>query len=93
MRFSNVETPTFAGSAGSVKAPAVAERMNLYDRSGSVVAFFNKAVDGTISFEVNGETYIASGAATVILDLPTVDPAVAGQLWADTGTVKVSAGA
>lgn len=31
-----------------------------------------------------------SGA--IITDLPAVDPTVAGQLWNDAGTVKVSAG-
>jgi hypothetical protein len=30
--------------------------------------------------------------AVFMSNLPTVDPAVAGQLWADTNVVKVSAG-
>ncbi len=33
----------------------------------------------------------ASGTVT-LSGLPTADPAVAGQLWNDTGTLKVSAG-
>ena len=33
-----------------------------------------------------------SGGTVILLDLPTADPLVAGQLWNSTGTVKVSAG-
>lgn len=33
-----------------------------------------------------------SGATVILDDLPTADPAVEGQLWNDSGTVKVSAG-
>ena len=54
MRWGNIETPTFAGSAGSGTAPAVAERINLYDRDNAVIGYFDKAVDGTISLYLNG---------------------------------------
>lgn len=41
--------------------------------------------------------FIAANLPTMltaaITTLPTSDPAVAGKLWADSGTVKVSAGA
>ena len=42
-------------------------------------------------------TSIATGTlnttgAVIMANLPTSDPTVAGQLWNDTGTVKVSAG-
>lgn len=33
------------------------------------------------------------GPAPVLPNLPTVDPMVAGALWNDAGTLKVSAGA
>lgn len=33
-----------------------------------------------------------SGGTVILADLPTADPAEAGQLWNDTGTLKVSAG-
>lgn len=46
MRWENTETPTFAGAAGSNKAPAVAETMELLDRDGNEVATFTKSVDG-----------------------------------------------
>jgi hypothetical protein len=69
------------------------ESMKLYNEAGTAVASFTESADGTVTFTVNGVSYLAPGASTVILDLPTVDPEVAGQLWADTGTVKVSAGA
>lgn len=45
---------------------------------------------GAVTGAVAATTLSASGA--VVLTLPTSDPAVAGQLWNDTGTVKVSAG-
>lgn len=98
MYFKNTETRTFAGSAGSNK-PAVVERFALYDREGNEVAFFNKSVSGTITFEVNGVA-LGSLSTTVTalstgsgFDLPTADPETAGALWNDAGTVKVSAGA
>lgn len=47
-------------------------------------------VVGGVAGAVAATTLSASGA--VVLTLPTTDPAVAGQLWNDTGTVKVSAG-
>ena len=39
-------------------------------------------------------TLVVSGADIVVklVGLPTSDPEVAGQLWSDEGTVKVSAG-
>ena len=36
---------------------------------------------------------VVAADGTVFLNLPTEDPEVAGQLWADSLTVKVSAGA
>lgn len=48
-------------------------------------------VTGGVSGAVAATTLSASGAVTLSA-LPTTDPAVAGQLWNDTGTVKVSAG-
>jgi len=33
-----------------------------------------------------------NGGAVIFTGLPTSDPVVAGQLWNDTGTLKVSAG-
>jgi hypothetical protein len=37
-------------------------------------------------------TAAINGGTVVLPDLPTSDPAVAGQLWNDAGTLKVSAG-
>ena len=48
-------------------------------------------VTGGVTGAVAATTLSASGAVT--LTLPTADPLVAGQLWSDAGTVKVSAGA
>jgi len=44
---------------------------------------------------ISGDTAVdfeLKAGSTVALNLPTTDPAVAGQLWADSGAVKVSAG-
>ena len=35
---------------------------------------------------------LTTTGAVIMTGLPTSDPAVAGQLWNDTGTLKVSAG-
>ena len=51
---------------------------------------FEGNVTGGVTGPVAATTLSASGAVT--MTLPTTDPAVAGQLWNDTGTVKVSAG-
>ena len=55
MRWQNIETPTFAGSAGSAGEPAVVETMQLLDRDGNEVVAFTKAVDGTIASTVDGQ--------------------------------------
>jgi hypothetical protein len=56
MRWRNTETPTFPGSAGSSLAPAVAETMELVDRSGNVVLAYTKDVAGTVGNTVTGAT-------------------------------------
>ena len=37
-------------------------------------------------------TVTINGTEIIISDLPTSDPAVAGQLWSDSGVLTVSAG-
>lgn len=64
MYWTNTETPTFAGAAGSNKAPAVAEAMVLYDRDGVEVARFIKTVSGALSLEVGAETVAALDAVS-----------------------------
>ena len=50
---------------------------------------------GTSTLPWNG-LYIKSGqnlnSSVIMLDLPTTDPQVAGQLWNDNGTLKISSG-
>lgn len=59
---------------------------------------FVGAVTGAVTGAVAATTLSASGAvsltnATISMSaLPTADPTVAGQLWNDAGTLKVSAG-
>lgn len=38
-------------------------------------------------------TSLTASGAVILSGLPTSDPVVAGQLWNDAGTLKVSAGA
>jgi hypothetical protein len=54
MYWKNTETPTFAGSAGSGRAPAVVEQFDLVDRDGNVVATFTRSVTGVITHNVAG---------------------------------------
>ena len=56
MKFVNVETPSFAGSAGVGVAPAVDERLSIRDRNDVEVGYINKAVDGSVDMVLNGET-------------------------------------
>jgi len=50
----------------------------------------------TINIGVNSgsgtDTVTIGGESLIILDLPTSDPVVAGALWNDSGTLKISAG-
>lgn len=49
--------------------------------------------DGRLRIGVDSTVILAESGGAVKVTLPTEDPAVAGQLWSDAGTVKVSAGA
>jgi hypothetical protein len=46
---------------------------------------------GTVTGSVTATTLSASGVV-ILSGLPTSDPAVAGQLWNDSGVLTVSAG-
>ena len=65
--------------------------------SGPVVS--NNGFVGTTTGAVAATTLTASGVTSLtnasisMTALPTSDPGVAGRLWNDAGTVKVSAGA
>ena len=50
------------------------------------------ALDERIFGTGDVESFVASEIAAYFADLPTSDPAVAGQLWNDSTTVRVSAG-
>lgn len=76
IRIVNNDAEDFTNPAAT-KGPGRDEVLNFIDDKGNTVASL---------------TSDASGAATVVLDLPTSDPGVAGQLWSDTGVVTVSAG-
>lgn len=56
---------------------------------------FEGSVTGNVTGDVAGAvaaTTLSASGDVILSALPTSDPAVAGQLWNDTGTVKVSAG-
>ena len=59
---------------------------------------FIGALTGPVAGPVAATTLSASGNATLsgtanVIIVPTTDPGVAGALWNDDGTLKVSAGA
>lgn len=59
---------------------------------------YGTASDGTILFSVNGSGDIlgqdltVEGATVMMAALPTSDPAVAGQVWSNSGVLTLSAG-
>jgi hypothetical protein len=65
---------------------------------GAVTGNVTGNVTGGVTGAVAATTLTASGAVTLsnasvkLTALPTTNPAVAGALWNDGGTVKVSAG-
>jgi hypothetical protein len=110
MRFANVETPTFEGAAGdglgSIGSPEVAERMNLYDREGNVVAYFDKSVAGVTSLSVGGVAGVTDSSTSTLTNKTITDPAGSGFMITKlvaftenatntihTGTVTLPAGA
>jgi hypothetical protein len=48
--------------------------------------------DALIASQKATKTFVSAAIAAIGSGLPTADPAVAGALWNDAGTVKVSAG-
>ena len=80
-------TTTFSG-------PVVSNNGFVGDVTGNVTG----NVTGTTTGPVAATTLSASGAVSLtnaaisMSALPTSDPAVAGRLWNDAGTLKVSAG-
>jgi hypothetical protein len=64
--------------------------------TGAVTVLATFGADTSVT-NVTAATSITTAALTatgavILSGLPTSDPAVAGQLWNDTGTLKVSAG-
>ena len=73
-----------------------------------IVAVTNRASDGVVQIRANTSTPGSAGETTVaqfeddkmvcyaanidFTNLPTSDPSVAGRLWNDSNTVKISAG-
>ena len=63
--------------------------------SGTTVTATGTIKGGAIAFETgtNDVTFTATGANVIVTNLPTSNPAVAGALWNDSGTLKISTGA
>lgn len=91
MRWKNTETPTFAGSAGSGSAPAVAETLEAVDKDGNVVVAITKSVAGAISMEINGEAVpsLDSVSSTELGYLDGVTGAIQTQLDAKLASASV----
>lgn len=52
----------------------------------------DKAVEAAPAAEALATKVTVNAAGLVMVELPETDPEVAGALWNDSGTVKVSAG-
>lgn len=62
----------------------------VFDTNNTLRLFFNlltKALNDTINLAESTDA-----SMLMLQDLPTTDPANAGQVWNDSGTLKVSAG-
>lgn len=57
-----------------------------------VNALANVVAGGQVSLTSTGDFGSTASGGNVVLGLPTVDPHVAGALWANSGVVTVSAG-
>ena len=71
MRWRNTSTPTYAGSAGSNGKPAATERLDAVDDSGNVLAYLDKAIDGTVSLTVDGNAVVAPSSIPEVPAAPT----------------------
>ena len=94
---SGVTTWTTNG-AGTVTSVAGAGTVNGLTLTGTVTSSGSLTLGGTLNLSsppAIGGTAPAAGAFTTLkaTALPTSDPVVAGALWNDGGTVKISAGA
>ena len=93
---SGVTTWTTNG-AGTVTSVAGTGTVNGLSLSGTVTSTGNITLGGSLDLSsppAIGGTAPAAGAFTTLkaTALPTSDPTVAGALWNDGGTVKISAG-
>ena len=82
---SNADLELRASGTGDVIVGAVRVHGTTISSDDSTKITFAEAVD------VNGNLAV-TGAQVDFTNLPTSDPAVAGRLWNDSGTVKISAG-
>ena len=93
---SGVTTWTTNG-AGTVTSVAGAGTVNGLTLTGTVTSTGSLTLGGTLDLSsppAIGGTAAAAGTFTTLkaTSLPTSDPTVAGALWNDGGTVKISAG-
>lgn len=83
-----VETPHLWIGAGG----KVATRSAIKIESASIIGGVQQTGDITIQQGRSGAIYTNEFGKIVLSSLPTSDPVNAGQLWNDSGTLKVSAG-
>lgn len=84
---------------GATAGTAVASKALVVDASIDIAGLRNVTATGTVkatglTFEAGATdiTFTVSGANVIVANLPTADPTVAGALWNDTGTLKISTG-
>ena len=80
---------------GDVVASQIAATGDLTNSSLSISTYDTGVLTESINFSGSNVTMTdltASGATVVFSNLPTTDPVNAGQLWNDSGTLKISAG-
>lgn len=77
MRWRNTETPTVAGSAGSLGAPAVVELMELVDRNGNVLLSLTKDVAAAFALAIAGSMSATGTSTPTAIVLPSATTTLA----------------
>lgn len=93
----NIESETINIGADSTASSAHTINIGADTNHADTINIGGKgAGNDTINIGVNSgsgtDTVTIGGENLIILDLPTSDPVVAGALWNDSGTLKISAG-
>ncbi len=85
---------TIKGSSNNplFKTDASANRIGTHGKGTPEVAFHIGGSELRVDGHISGSTIKIDGSQVDFTNLPTSDPGVAGRLWNDSNTVKISAG-